>query len=51
MTLSLTPYETAGQNIVWRCGNAPQPGGNLLNGGAAHLAATLDPRYLPAACR
>jgi type IV pilus assembly protein PilA len=51
MTLSLTPYETAGQTVVWRCGNAPVPGGNLLNGGAAHLAATLDPRYLPSSCR
>jgi len=51
MTLSLTPYESAGETIVWRCGNAPAPGGNLLNGGAAHLAATLDPRYLPSSCR
>ncbi len=51
MTLSLTPYETAGQTVVWRCGNAPGPGGNLLNGGAAHLTATLDPRYLPSSCR
>jgi type IV pilus assembly protein PilA len=51
MTLSLTPYETAGQTTVWRCGNAPAPAGNLYNGGAAHLAATLDPRYLPSSCR
>lgn len=51
MTLSLTPYETAGKTIVWRCGNAAAPGGNLLSGGAAHLAATFDPRYLPSACR
>jgi type IV pilus assembly protein PilA len=51
MTLSLTPYETAGKTIVWRCGNAAAPGGNLLNGGAAHLAATIDPRYLPSTCR
>lgn len=51
MTLSLTPYETAGKTIVWRCGNAAAPGGNLLNGGAAHLAATIDPRYLPFTCR
>lgn len=50
-TISLTPYETAGQTIVWRCGNAPAPDGNLLNGGAAHLDATLDPRYLPSSCR
>jgi len=51
MTLSLTPYETAGTTIIWRCGNALAPAGNLLNGGAAHLAATLDPRYLPSSCR
>jgi type IV pilus assembly protein PilA len=51
MTLSLTPYESAGKTIIWRCGNAAAPAGNLLNGGAAHLAATLDPRYLPASCR
>ena len=51
MTLSLTPYETAGKTIIWRCGNAPAPAGNLLNGGAAHLAATLNPRYLPSTCR
>ncbi len=32
-TLSLTPYETAGNTIVWRCGNAGAPaGGALLNG-------------------
>ncbi len=51
MTLSFTPYESAGQTIIWRCGNAPAPSGNLLTGGAAHLAATLDSRYLPTACR
>ena len=51
MTLSLTPYESAGKTIIWRCGNAAAPAGNLLYGGAAHLAATLDPRYLPTTCR
>jgi type IV pilus assembly protein PilA len=51
MTLSFTPYESAGQTIAWRCGEAPVPAGNLLNGGAAHLAPTIDPRYLPSACR
>jgi len=50
-TLSLTPYVTAGQTVIWRCGNAPAPAGNLLNGGAAHLATTFDPRYLPSSCR
>ncbi len=50
-TVSLTPYETAGNTVVWRCGNAPVPGGVPLNGGAPHVAPTLDIRYLPAGCR
>lgn len=50
-TLSLTPYETAGNTIIWRCGNAAQPAGALLTGGDPHLAATVDPRYLPTNCR
>lgn len=51
-TLSITPYETAGNTIIWRCGGAPAPaGGALLTGGAAHQAPTFDLRYLPAACR
>ncbi len=50
-TLSMTPYETAGNTVVWRCGNAPVPAGVPLNGGAPHLAPTLDIRYLPASCR
>jgi type IV pilus assembly protein PilA len=50
-TLSVTPYETAGNTVVWRCGNAPAPAGNLLAGGAAHVAPTMDSRYLPSNCR
>ena len=49
--LSLTPYETTGNTVVWRCGNAPPPPGVLLNGGAGHVAPTVDPRYLPTSCR
>ena len=49
--LSVTPYETVDNTIIWRCGNAPLPDGKLLNGGAAHIAPTLDVRYLPASCR
>ena len=49
--MSLTPYETAGNAVVWRCGNAPPPPGVLLNGGAGHVAPTVDSRYLPANCR
>lgn len=49
--LSLTPYETAGNTVVWRCGNADPPAGVLLNGGSGHVAPSVDPRYLPSNCR
>ena len=49
--MSLTPYETAGNAIVWRCGNAPPPPGVLLDGGGGHVAPTIDTRYLPSNCR
>jgi len=49
--LSMTPYETSSNSVVWRCGNAPAPVGNLLNGGAGHVAPTVDERYLPSNCR
>ena len=55
-TLSLTPYVTAGDVVVWRCGSAPAPaGGNLLGTGggvvAAYQAPTVEARYLPSSCR
>lgn len=50
-TLSVTPYETNGNTIVWRCGNAAQPPGVLLQGGAPHQLPTVETRYLPSACR
>ena len=50
-TLSVTPYETNGNTIIWRCGNAAAPAGVLLQGGAGHLAPTVEPRYMPSACR
>ena len=49
--LSLTPYETIGNTVSWRCGNAAAPQGALLNGGAGHIAPTVDTRYLPSICR
>jgi type IV pilus assembly protein PilA len=49
--LSLTPYETPGNTVVWRCGNAAPPAGVLLNGGSGHVAPTVDVRYLPSNCR
>ena len=50
-TLSVTPYISGGNSVAWRCGNAPAPAGALLQGGAGHLAPTLNNRYLPSACR
>ncbi len=57
LTLTLTPYETVGHDVVWRCGNALAPaGGQLLGtagGGniASYLAPTVQDQYMPAACR
>ena len=50
-TLSVTPYETNGNSVIWRCGNSGVPAGVLLQGGAPHIAPTVAPRYLPSACR
>lgn len=51
-TLSVTPYVTAGNTVIWRCGYSGAPaGGALLNGGANHLAPTVESRYLPSTCR
>jgi type IV pilus assembly protein PilA len=55
--LSLTPFETAEQDVVWVCGNrAPgvglQPLGFMNGTGQATQVLTMiDPRYLPATCR
>jgi type IV pilus assembly protein PilA len=51
-TFSITPYETAGNTIIWRCGAAAAPtGAALLIGGDDHLPPTVETRYLPASCR
>ena len=54
-TLSVTPYQTTGGDIIWRCGAAPVPAGSseMAGGGisAAHLAPTVELRYLPGICR
>ncbi len=56
-TLSLTPFETVGRDVVWVCGNA-LPGIGLeplgFAGGvrqALQTVTTIDGRYLPSACR
>jgi hypothetical protein len=55
--LSLTPFETADEKIVWICGNR-SPGMGLrplgFAGGArqaVQIASTIDERYLPTGCR
>ena len=55
-TLTLTPYESPDLSVVWRCGNAPVPGGSALMGTAAaaataYVAPTVANQYLPSACR
>ncbi len=58
--LTLTPYESVDLSVVWRCGNAPVPGGAMglaLMGTSAmglitgYTAPTVAPQYLPSACR
>ena len=57
LTLSLTPYETRGTDVVWRCGNSTAPTGlspmGTAGGGnvTAWAASTVDDRYLPSGCR
>jgi hypothetical protein len=55
--LSLTPFETAEQEVVWVCGNRRagvglQPMGFAAGGPqAAQVSTTIDARYLPSTCR
>lgn len=56
-TLSLTPFETADQQIVWICGSK-EPGVGLKPLGfasgsplAQQAPTTINTRYLPRACR
>ena len=57
LTLTLTPYETPSRGVIWRCGNAPAPGGlaglGTSGGGnvAVYLPSTVPNQYMPAACR
>jgi len=60
-TLTMTPYESGGGGIVWRCGWADVPvngAGNELNpigsdssSPAVYAEPTVDSKYLPASCR
>jgi type IV pilus assembly protein PilA len=55
-TLTLTPYQTADQTVVWRCGYSPVPAGTVeLGTGSTNVAVYLPPtvleQYLPPNCR
>jgi type IV pilus assembly protein PilA len=57
LTLTLTPYETPDQTIVWRCGAATAPAGldelGTTGGGnpAVYIPPTVPTQFLPANCR
>jgi len=57
LNFTMTPYETPGLGVVWRCGAAPVPAGSQLMGtsgggnAAAYLAPTVPLQYLPSSCR
>lgn len=53
-TLSVTPYVTNGNTVIWRCGLAATPAGTPMTDGtntAVYQPGDLDPRYLPSSCR
>jgi len=57
LTFTMTPYETPGRGVVWRCGAAAVPAGTQLMGtsgggtSSAYLAPTVPLQYLPSSCR
>jgi type IV pilus assembly protein PilA len=57
LTVTMTPYETNGVGVLWRCGAAAAPVGAQLmgtSGGgntAAYIAPTVPIQYLPSPCR
>jgi type IV pilus assembly protein PilA len=58
LTLGISPYMSADNSVVWRCGAAPVPGTTPLAvmTGSAYIAGTLgsvaaNNKYLPASCR
>jgi Tfp pilus assembly major pilin PilA len=53
-TLTLTPFATAGRDIIWRCGNAAAPAGAralVPDGTDAKVGTSIEAKYLPALCR
>jgi Tfp pilus assembly major pilin PilA len=51
-TLVHQPYRSADNSVVWRCGWAlPPPGLTPIGKGSTAAVTTVEPRYLPSACR
>ena len=50
-TLSLTPYASGDDSVVWRCGLANAPGTLSLIANAVLGNTTVAQQYLPSACR
>jgi type IV pilus assembly protein PilA len=50
-TLTLTPYISVDRSVAWRCGNAAIPAGTNTMPGTTYVAPTVQPQYLPSACR
>jgi type IV pilus assembly protein PilA len=48
-TLSLKPYLSANNDVVWVCGNKAAPGGMTDSSGAVDTS--LDEKYIPSNCR
>lgn len=57
LTVTLTPYQTSDNSVVWRCGLAPAPvAGQLMGTGlggtvTTYIAPTIPAQYLPSSCR
>jgi type IV pilus assembly protein PilA len=49
--LTLIPFQTADSSVAWKCGTANAPAGTGVTMLGGNLATTVDPRYLPKACR
>ena len=50
-TLAITPFSAADGSIVWVCGHASAPAGLDPIGAATTDMTTIEPQYLPSACR
>jgi type IV pilus assembly protein PilA len=50
-TLTITPYISVDRSVAWRCGNAIVPTNTVIMPGSAYTAPTVQPQYLPSACR